>query len=356
MENCRGNFSNLRSQECLRQIKPEAISFNRFSNDLITDISITQEYYRNLLSEKPIPGYIQYFVKEPFIMHLYVKRQIEVLKYLTKDIVLHFGCYRFHYTQTSVLHQIYYYYALTLQHPDHHITPIPVGEMISSDQVTAEITHFLNKWYLNSKLILHKERNIDKDSVRNTSPDVVLSFNNVDIITDLDLIELCTLNYDLPSYNPISHTGKLDICNTLLNVRVSLGINNINSQMNRPLNYYIPSRTQYIPGDGNCLFSFLVYSVSGSPDNSHIIRKCIVDSNGVWGEDLELFTAVLLFKTDIWVLMKETGNSWNVFSGKGSFFDEVLNSPPANANESIYIVHTGNHYEPVLEILDKIIV
>ncbi|KAI6649826.1 hypothetical protein LOD99_6376 [Oopsacas minuta] len=233
--------------------------------------------------------------------------------------------------------------------------------------------------------------NIDKDSVRNTSPDVVLSVNKVEIITDLDLMEWCTLNYDLPSYNPISHTRKLDICNTLLNVRVSLGINNINSQMNRPLNYYIPSRTQYIPGDGNGLFSSLAYSVSGSPDNSHIIRKCIVDSmssslkekcgkfitnkypntyrntidyiyktnikgNGVWGGDLELFTAAHLFKTDIWVFMKETGNSWNVFSGKCSSFDEVLNSPPANANGSIYIVHIGNHYEPVLEILDKIIV
>ena len=71
-----GNFSNLKSQECLRQIKSEALSSSRFSNDMITDISITQEYYRNLLSEKPIPGYIQYFVKDPFIIHLYTKRQM----------------------------------------------------------------------------------------------------------------------------------------------------------------------------------------------------------------------------------------------------------------------------------------
>ena len=39
--------------------------------------------------------------------------------------------------------------------------------------------------------------------------------------------------------------------------------------------------------------------------------------SGVWGGDLELFTAGLLFNTDIWVYSKETGNSWNVFSGKG---------------------------------------
>ena len=62
------------------QIKSEALSSSRFSNDMITDISTTQKYYRNLLSEKPIPGYIQYFVKDPFIIHLYTKRQIEVMK------------------------------------------------------------------------------------------------------------------------------------------------------------------------------------------------------------------------------------------------------------------------------------
>ena len=56
---------------------------------MITDISIIQEYYPNLLSEKPIPGYIQYFVKYPFIIHLYTKRQIEVMKSLTKSIILH---------------------------------------------------------------------------------------------------------------------------------------------------------------------------------------------------------------------------------------------------------------------------
>ncbi|KAI6648389.1 hypothetical protein LOD99_8179 [Oopsacas minuta] len=82
-------ISNLRSQEWLRQINTEAISSNRISNDLITDISVNQEYYRDLLSEKPIPGNIQYFVKEPFIMHLYMKRQIKVLKYLANDVILH---------------------------------------------------------------------------------------------------------------------------------------------------------------------------------------------------------------------------------------------------------------------------
>ena len=55
-----------------------------------------------------------------------------------------------------------YYYALTLQHPIYCISPVPVAEMISSDHGTAEITHFLNKWVLTSKVILHKDLNINQ--------------------------------------------------------------------------------------------------------------------------------------------------------------------------------------------------
>ena len=108
-------------------------------------------------------------------------------------------------------------------------------------------------------------------------------------------------------------------------VRVSLGTNSLNCHIHKPLNYYIPSRMHCIPGDGNCLFSTLAYSASCS-DNCNIILECILDgmssslkekcgkfitnkypntyrntidyinitnmeNNGVWGGDLELFTA-----------------------------------------------------------------
>ena len=84
------------------------------------------------------------------------------------------------------------------------------------------------------------------------------------------------------------------------------------------------------------------------------LNKTNMRSKGVWVKNLELFMAGLLFNTDIWVHSKETGNSWNVFSGKCASVDIILNSPPANNNGSIYIVHAGNHYEPVLEISENI--
>ena len=162
VEYCSGNFSHLKTQDCLRQIKFEVNSSNRFSNDMVTDISATQEYYRNLLNEKPIPGYVQYFVKEPFIIHLYTMQQIELLKLLNKGIILHLDATGSLISKPQSCTKPIYYYALTLQHPDYHTSPIPVAEMISSDHGTAEISHFLNKWYLNSKLVLNKEIHITR--------------------------------------------------------------------------------------------------------------------------------------------------------------------------------------------------
>ena len=40
-----------------------------------------------------------------------------------------------------------FYYALTLQHSKYKMSPVPVVEMISNDHTTAEITHFLHKWF-----------------------------------------------------------------------------------------------------------------------------------------------------------------------------------------------------------------
>ena len=52
--------------------------------------------------------------------------------------------------------------------------------------------------------------------------------------------------------------------------------------------------------------------------------------------DTEPFTAGLLFNLDIWMCSKETVSSLNVFCDKGALIHQVLDSPPANINGSIY--------------------
>ena len=67
-----GNLTHLKSQECLRRVKSEIRSQNRFSSLYVDDIATTQQYFRYLLPDSPFPGYVQYFVQDPFIVHMYV--------------------------------------------------------------------------------------------------------------------------------------------------------------------------------------------------------------------------------------------------------------------------------------------
>ena len=71
-------------------------------------------------------------------------------------------------------------------------------------------------------------------------------------------------------------------------------------------------------------------------------------NNKTWGTNLELFTVAMLFKTDIWVHTSDLGNKWMVFSGNGASLDEI--TKPANQAGSLYIRHSSNHYEPILEL------
>ena len=44
---------------------------------------------RYLLPQSPSPGYVQYFVQDPFFIHMYSYKQLEILKLMnSKDIVL----------------------------------------------------------------------------------------------------------------------------------------------------------------------------------------------------------------------------------------------------------------------------
>ena len=131
------NFVNLKSQECLRQIKLKLCHLIDFLMIRLQVFLSPRNSIVNLPSEKPIPGYIQYFVKNPFIIHLYTKRQIEVLKSLTRCIILHLDI-RLHYQQTSILHETHILICTNSTTSDYHIAPIPVGETINSDQGTAK--------------------------------------------------------------------------------------------------------------------------------------------------------------------------------------------------------------------------
>ena len=101
---------------------------------------------------RKVSGYLHYLAREPLEIHMFTEEQLGVLNYFkSHPIVLHLDATGSLIRKIDANHKNVYYYALTIQHPFVTTSPIPVGEMISSDHTTSEISHFLNKWNLTCK-------------------------------------------------------------------------------------------------------------------------------------------------------------------------------------------------------------
>ena len=119
----------------------------RFSYGNLTkkNVAATQQYFRCLLPDSRIPGYVQYFVQDPFIVHMYSSKQINLLKFImNQPIKSNLDATGSIISKPSSCINKIFYYALRMQHPEYATSRIPVAEMISSDHGTAEISHFLN--------------------------------------------------------------------------------------------------------------------------------------------------------------------------------------------------------------------
>ena len=187
----RGNLTDLKSKSSLSKAKLEYLSSQRFSEDNWDDLILLQKNYvlqntgRNLVS-----GYIQYLAREPFVVHMFTEKQLEVLKnFKSHPIILHLDATGSLIRKIDPNHKNVFYYALTIQHPSVNTSPIPLAEMISSDHTTAEISHFLNKWFLTCKSIHGKSINIAQIEIDFSWAmihSVVGTINNTNIIHYLD--------------------------------------------------------------------------------------------------------------------------------------------------------------------------
>ena len=134
-----------------------------------------------------------------------------------------------------------------------------------------------------------------------------------------------------------------------------------------------PSKLIHILGDGNCLFRALSYAVSGRqvyhtqmraqiinhmyhiehfllPHTNRSLNSYLANShmtrNGVWGTDIEIFSAASLLSTDIFVYTQfgET-HKWLKFSRT-----MIGGKKPANSC-SIYLNHSNRiHYDVVQDV------
>ena len=74
-----GNLTNLRTQDCLRKVKSEMKPKNMFTDLYMEDVLATQQYFRHTLADSRFPGYVQYFVQDPFILLMFTYKQLDIL-------------------------------------------------------------------------------------------------------------------------------------------------------------------------------------------------------------------------------------------------------------------------------------
>ena len=323
-----GNLTYLKSQDCLRRVKSELKSKTRFSDSYMEDISTTQQYFRYLIPESSIPGYVQYFVQDPFIIHMYTYKQVELLKlFKNSRLVLYLDATGSLISKPpSCLNKIFYY-ALTLQHPEYSTSPIPVAEMISSDHSTAEISHFLNKWCLNAKLVISRDLKIGQVEIDYSWAMIhstCLAFNKISVLNYLEKCWSFVINNE-----DLSMTTILHLCTAHIMHRISYNLNK-KFKLNKKLKQIIllvfgRMVTSNKIKDVDKLFELLCYILCSKKITSIYCRKLTELEEFVKGEVVHIDENNLPEEFDDEIITKENGITYREKSPFGRHF-ELINS------------------------------
>lgn len=103
------------------------------------DVAATQRYFRHLLPDPP-SGYVQYFVKNPFIVRMYSYKQIGLLKLSVRKCIIYLDATGSLNSKPPSCSKKILLYVLTKQQTEYSTSTIPIAEMISSDHYTAKIS------------------------------------------------------------------------------------------------------------------------------------------------------------------------------------------------------------------------
>ena len=119
------------------------------------------------------------------------------------------------------------------------------------------------------------EKQVEVDKV----DDNIVEVGEVEVISDLDLSEVATLNHKLSGYRPLTYSGQKKLCEELdLKLLDSTNCNRCAIPINSNLRDFNPSKLMKTTADGNCLYTSLSYWLTGNVDHSSLIRLKIVDN------------------------------------------------------------------------------
>ncbi|MES9880808.1 MAG: hypothetical protein ABW185_08000 [Sedimenticola sp.] len=186
-----GNLNDCKTPNVLYKIASEHNSKGQLHTDVLQEVKLLHDVYKEIDEKDEPNGYIQHFSCNPFATIMYTKKQLEL--YLEQNSK--------HNTPLcldatgSIIQKIpnqnkrIFYYALVMKNPMEHRSAIPIAEMITNDHHSYEIKHFLNKFISDLKKIRNYRyipRRVEIDFSWAFVQSVLSAFNNEDVKTYLN--------------------------------------------------------------------------------------------------------------------------------------------------------------------------
>ena len=136
-----GNVSSPRTQAVLRKIKSEQLLETNVHIDVLQEVKILNDVYRDIESD----GFIRFLAVQPFQVHMYMREQLLAFIKQNRN---HKGVLFFDATGSLVQkipgqNQRIFLYALVMENPVEGRSVLPLAEFLSNDHHSSEIKHFL---------------------------------------------------------------------------------------------------------------------------------------------------------------------------------------------------------------------
>ncbi len=146
-----GNINECKTPDVLRKALSEQRHKDQLHCNPLQEVLILQDLYNEMDGEEHstgISGFIQYFSVSPFKVHLYSSKQLQLYRTQcrTGETVVHIDA------TGSLINKIpgqpkgVLYYAMVVENPLPGKAGIPVAEMLSNDQRSSEIQHFVTRF------------------------------------------------------------------------------------------------------------------------------------------------------------------------------------------------------------------
>ncbi|KAA0724108.1 hypothetical protein E1301_Tti019644 [Triplophysa tibetana] len=193
-----GNMSECLNKNVLSVIRHEMRKKEYIHPDILKEISLMQTILQECDTKYfSLPGYIQNFTVNPFMVHMYSELGISILVHHLRSrlpVSLYLDATGGVVSKIPDQTKCVLYYALILSGKGPHTPPLPVCEMLSNDHSIPPITFWLMQFALHLTKYTHLTINkVETDYSWALIQSVMLAFNKEHIISYLNrAYECCT--------------------------------------------------------------------------------------------------------------------------------------------------------------------